>query len=56
LPIFKLKTGRPVPVENLKDDVLSLTDKIRSGEAFLKVVAYPWGVEFDLCDNEKATS
>ena len=25
----------------------SLTDKIRSGEALLRVVAYPWGVGFD---------
>jgi hypothetical protein len=24
--------------------------KIREGRAFLKVVAYPWGVDFDLCE------
>ena len=27
-----------------------LREKIRSGEALLRVVAYDWGVEFDVCE------
>jgi hypothetical protein len=34
----------------MKDDIDSLPDKITSGRTFLKVVAYPWGVEFDVCE------
>jgi hypothetical protein len=32
------------------DEIDLLTEKIRSGKAFLKVFAYPWGVEFDVCE------
>jgi hypothetical protein len=31
-------------LENLDD----VGEKIRTGQAFLKVVEYPWGVEFDV--------
>ena len=41
----------PLHIEDLSETVESLSDKIESGEAFLKVVAYPWGVEFDVCDS-----
>ena len=41
------------PVEDLADQAHTLSEKISSGQAFLKVVAYPWGVEFDVCDGER---
>ena len=34
------------------EDVSSVSEEIGSGRAFLKVVAYPWGVEFDVCSKE----
>jgi len=34
------------------DDVSSVSEEIGSGRPFLKVVAYPWGVEFDVCSKE----
>jgi len=33
-----------------RGDVDLLAEKIRSGRAFLQVIAYPWGVEFDVCE------
>jgi len=32
------------------DDVATVSKEIESGRAFLKVVAYPWGVEFEVCE------
>jgi hypothetical protein len=32
------------------DEVDSIAERIRLGAAVLRVVAYPWGVEFDVCD------
>jgi hypothetical protein len=34
------------------EDVSRIAESIRSGQAFLKVVAYPWGVEFEVCEKE----
>lgn len=34
------------------EDVSRIAERIRAGEAFLKVVAYPWGVEFEVCSKE----
>jgi hypothetical protein len=34
------------------EDARSVSEQIGSGRAFLKVVAYPWGVEFDVCEVE----
>lgn len=42
----------PVPLDGAVDDVSEVAEKIRNGRAFLKVVAYPWGVEFDVCESE----
>ena len=33
-----------------RDNIDSLIEKIREREALLRVVAYPWGVEFDVCE------
>jgi hypothetical protein len=41
-------TGRIDGVE----DINSISEKIGSGRAFLKVVAYQWGVEFEICEAE----
>ncbi len=43
--------ARPRPMSGA-DGVNSISGRIESGRAFLKVVAYPWGVEFDVCDVE----
>jgi hypothetical protein len=32
------------------DDVLLVSKEMRQGPALLKVVAYPWGVEFEVCE------
>jgi len=40
---------RPVSIEESMEDLDSIREKIRTGQAFLKVVQYPWGVEFDVC-------
>jgi hypothetical protein len=47
-----VRTANPVPVDLAGEDVDSIREKIVSGKAFLKVVAYPWGVEFDVCEAE----
>jgi hypothetical protein len=41
--------ARPVPIDQA-GSVSDIVSKIESGRAFLKVVAYPWGVEFDVRD------
>ncbi len=43
---------KPKHVEDMGEDVSKLSEMISSGRTFLKVVAYPWGVEFDVCDWE----
>jgi hypothetical protein len=40
-------------IGGVEDDAHSISEKIGSGRAFLKVVAYSWGVEFDLCEEEQ---
>ena len=42
----------PVPIGRGLDDIDSIRQRIQEGRAFLKVVEYPWGVEFDVCDVE----
>lgn len=41
-------TATPVPVDERAVQDGSLQSRIRSGQAYLKVVAYPWGVEFEV--------
>jgi hypothetical protein len=33
-----------------KETIDSLAEEIRGGKALLRVIAYPWGVEFDVCE------
>ena len=40
------------PIGEQDNDVSSAAERIKAGQAFLKVVAYPWGVEFDVCEKE----
>jgi len=42
---------RSVPIDS-SEDLDSIREKIRTGHAFLKVVEYPWGVEFDVVNVE----
>ncbi len=44
--------ARPRHIDEVEEDAASIAKEIRSGRAFLKVVAYPWGVEFDVCERE----
>ncbi len=39
----------PAPIEGMADRVDTLQEELLSGKAVLRVVAYPWGVEFDVC-------
>ena len=45
--------ARPFPIDEKRDDIDTHPAKTIPGQAFLKVVAYPWGVEFDLCEAEE---
>jgi len=41
-----VQLSEPVPVEAV--GATEASELVRSGKAFLKVSAYPWGVEFDI--------
>jgi hypothetical protein len=43
---------RSRPLGETAEDVSRIAENIRAGQAFLKVVAYPWGVEFEVCGQE----
>jgi hypothetical protein len=43
--------GPPVQVEDMSDRLDEVAERVRRGEALLRVVAYPWGVEFDLVED-----
>ncbi len=44
--------AKPLHIDEIQGEINDLPDKISSGRTFLKVVAYPWGVEFDVCEGE----
>jgi hypothetical protein len=44
------KETSPVSIDADRDGIDSLAEKILAGKALLRVVAYPWGVEFDVCE------
>ena len=46
--------ARPVPIDRRFDDIGLVRERIQAGQAYLKVVAYPWGVEFDVCEVEES--
>ena len=41
--------AEPVPIES-QEGLDSARERIMAGRAFLKVVEYPWGVEFGVCE------
>ncbi|MDA4125471.1 MAG: hypothetical protein OK438_08540 [Thaumarchaeota archaeon] len=47
-----VQRSKPRHIEDLGEVSGELLEKIRSGKTYLKIVAYPWGTEFDLCDKE----
>ena len=42
------RVARPVPIDESLEDLDSIRQRIESGQAFLRVVEYPWGVGFDV--------
>jgi len=40
-----------VPEVTASVEIDSLAERIRTGEAHLRVIAYPWGVEFEVCES-----
>jgi hypothetical protein len=48
-PILQAQPGQ---VWETPEDVSRVAEQIRAGEAFLQVVAYPWGVEFEVFNQE----
>ncbi len=46
--------ARPVPIDRGSDDIDSLRERIQAGRAYLEIVEYPWGVEFEVGDAEGA--
>jgi len=40
---------KSVPISEEKDGIDNLTRELANGQALLRVVAYPWGVEFEVC-------
>ncbi len=45
--------AKPLHIDEIQEKINDLPDKISSGRTFLKVVAYPWGVEFDVCEGKE---
>jgi hypothetical protein len=43
---------KPLQIGEDPNEVSLAAERIRAGEAFLKVVEYPWGVEFEVCGRE----
>ncbi len=41
---------KPKHIEDMGEETKQLHELISSGKAYLTVVAYPWGVEFDVCE------
>jgi len=50
--LHPLSVARPVPIEESPEDLDSIRESIKTGRAFLRVVEYPWGVEFDVVNVE----
>ena len=47
VPVFQAKPSVSDQLEVSSD---SLADQVKSGQRTLKFVAYPWGVEMEVCD------
>jgi hypothetical protein len=48
--IAGLREAAPVSGGMGQDEIDPLPEKIHHGKVFLRVSAYPWGVEFDVCE------
>lgn len=48
--LASVRLGKPVRIEESADDLNSIRLRIESGQAFLRMVQYPWGVEFDVSE------
>ena len=48
--LASVSVAGPVPIGEGHEDLDSLREKIMRGQAFLRVVEYPWGVEFDVSE------
>jgi hypothetical protein len=44
---------KPVQIGETSEDVSRIAEQIRAGQAFLEVVVYPWGVEFEVYRREE---
>ena len=47
--LVSVRVAKPVPFESL-EDLDAFRRRIENGQAFLRVVEYPWGVEFDVSE------
>jgi hypothetical protein len=45
--LTSVRVAKRMPIE-AREDLESVREKIMAGQAFLRVVEYPWGVEFDV--------
>lgn len=43
--------AEPMPIQK-SEDLDAVGQRIMGGQAYLKVVEYPWGLEFDICKAE----
>ena len=50
--LASVSVTRPVSINESTEDLDSIREKFRTGQAYLKVVEYPWGLEFDLINVE----
>lgn len=49
-----VSTWRSVRIDGISESLGSVLEEKSTGRTFLKVVEYPWGVEFDVVDVEGA--
>jgi len=50
--LASVSVTKPASIDESPEGLDSIRAKIRTGKAFLEVVEYPWGVEFDVVDAE----
>jgi hypothetical protein len=48
--VHAVSLSGPIPIEHVQGGMDSLRKRVESGAAFLRAVAYPWGVEFEVCE------
>ncbi|HYA56115.1 MAG TPA: hypothetical protein VED22_04875 [Nitrososphaerales archaeon] len=50
--LASVSVARQAPIGESPEDLDAIRERIRRGQALLKVVEYPWGVEFDVVNVE----